>query len=135
MSARPTTRVATTLAAASLSVLATVATALPASANSFNGRIYQGSYSYNDGEDRFCLRADEVNIRDRAIITVTLTPYDTSRGPTITFSDIDYAGRECRSLARAYEDTRYKAAIKSSVSFDRETGQTTYVRKTVSFYS
>lgn len=134
MSARPSTRVFTTLAAASLSVLATVATALPASANSFSKRIYQGTFSYDDGQDRFCLRADEVDIRDRAVITVTLTPYDTSRGPTITFSDIDYAGRECRSLATAYEDTRYKAAVKSLVSFDRD-GTSTYERKTVSFYS
>jgi len=75
-----------------------------------------------------------VNINDRAVISVTLTPYNSSRGPTISFSDVDYAGATCRSLATAYEDTYYKAVVKSLVSFDRD-GTSTYDTKVVSFYS
>ena len=101
--------IATVVAAATLPLVAG-----PALANSFSKDIYQGSFSYNDGEDRFCAHADEVNIRDRAVIEVTLTPYNTSRGPTISFSDVDYAGATCRSLATAYEDTYYKASIHST---------------------
>lgn len=121
--------VAVVVAAATLPLIAG-----PALANSFSRDIYQGTFSYNDGEDRFCAHADEVNINDRAVISVTLTPYDTSRGPTISFSDVDYAGATCRSLATAYEDTYYKAVVKSLVSFDRD-GTSTYDTKVVSFYS
>ena len=121
--------VAVVVAAATLPLIAG-----PALANSFSRDIYQGTFSYNDGEDRFCAHADEVNINDRAVISVTLTPYDTSRGPTISFSDVDYAGATCRSLATAYEDTYYRAVVKSLVSFDRD-GTSTYDTKVVSFYS
>ena len=121
--------VAVVVAAATLPLIAG-----PALANSFSRDIYQGTFSYNDGEDHFCAHADEVNINDRAVISVTLTPYDTSRGPTISFSDVDYAGATCRSLATAYEDTYYKAVVKSLVSFDRD-GTSTYDTKVVSFYS
>jgi hypothetical protein len=121
--------VAVVVAAATLPLIAG-----PALANSFSRDIYQGTFSYNDGEDRFCAHADEVNINDRAVISVTLTPYDTSRGPTISFSDVDYAGATCRSLATAYEDTYYKAVVKSLVSFDRD-GTSTFDTKVVSFYS
>jgi hypothetical protein len=121
--------VAAVVAAATLPLVAG-----PALANSFTKDIYQGSFSYNDGEDRFCAHADEVNINDRAVISVTLTPYNSSRGPTISFSDVDYAGATCRSLATAYEDTYYKAVVKSLVSFDRD-GTSTYDTKVVSFYS
>ena len=121
--------VAVVVAAATLPLIAG-----PALANSFSRDIYQGTFSYNDGEDRFCAHADEVNINDRAVISVTLTPYDTSRGPTISFSDVDYAGATCRSLATAYEDTYYKAVVKSLVSFDRD-GTSTYDTKVVSFYN
>jgi hypothetical protein len=117
-----------------MAALATVATAGPASAASFEKRVYQGKVWYNDGDDRFCARADEVNIRDRAIIEVKLIPYNTSRGPTISFADIDYPGAECRSLATAYEDTHYKAVIKSLTNFDRVNGST-YQRTVVDFYS
>lgn len=117
-----------------MAALAIFATAGAASAASFSKRVYQGTASYNDGEDRFCLRADEVNIRDRAILEVTLRPDNTSRGPTISFSDTDYAGATCRSLATAYEDTHYTATIKSLVSFDRD-GGSTYQTTRVGFYS
>ncbi len=93
-----------------------------------------GQGRYNDGEDRFCARADEVDINDRAIIEVKLIPYDASRGPTISFADIDTAGATCRSLATAYEDTYYKAVIKSLTHFDRG-GDSSYQRTVVNFYS
>lgn len=134
MSARPNKRLIRATGAGTMAALAIFATAGAASANSFTQRVYQGTASYNDGEDRFCLRADEVNIRDRAVLEVTLRPDNTSRGPTITFSDIDYAGATCRSLATAYEDTHYVATIKSALSYDRVNGTTWQVTR-VGFYS
>ncbi|MFC7490506.1 MULTISPECIES: hypothetical protein [unclassified Knoellia] len=134
MPARPSRRLIRTSAAASMAALTLVATAGAASANSFERRVYQGKVWYNDGEDRFCVRADEVNIRDRAVIQVTLRPDNTSRGPTISFGDIDTAGAECRSLATAYEDTHYTAIVKSTISFDRD-GTSTYETTRIGFYS
>ena len=134
MSALPRTHVVRAAAAAAMATLAVVATAGTSSAASFEKRVHQGKAWYNDGEDRFCLRADEVGINDRAVLQVTLTPYNSSRGPTITFSDIDTAGAECRSLATAYEDTLYKAVIKSSLHYDRLNG-TTWERTVVDFHS
>src|SRR3954454_19166705 len=133
-----TSRIMARAAKAGVAVVAAAATlplmAGPALANSFTRYVYQGKVSYDDGEDRFCARADEVNINDRAVIEVTLTPYNTSRGPTISFSDVDYSGATCRSLATAYEDTYYKAVIKSLTHFDRVNGST-YQTTVVNFYS
>ena len=134
MSPRSSKRLLKTSAATSLAVLALAATAGPAAANSFERRVYQGKAWYTDGTDQFCLRADEVGINDRAVLQVTLTPANTSRGPTITFSDVDTAGATCRSLATAYEDTSYKAVIKSSLHYDRVNG-TTWETTVVNFYS
>jgi hypothetical protein len=114
--------------------IALTAMAAPAYANSFSQRVYQGSVSYSDSLDRFCVTADETGINDRAVIDVTLTPYDLSRGPVVRVSDTDTAGSQCASLATAYEDTHYRAVIKSLVSFDRVNGST-YQTTTVSFYS
>jgi len=110
------------------------ALAAPAYANSFTQRVYQGTVSYDDGQDRFCVRADETGIQDRAVIDVTLTPYDSSRGPVVHVGDTDSAGAHCASLATAYEDTHYKAVIKSLTHFDR-LGGSTYETTTLSFYS
>lgn len=133
-----TTRTVATLAKAGAgtvaAALALTAMATPAYANSFSKQVYQGSVSYNDGQDRFCVKADESGIRDRAVINVTLTPYSSSRGPIVGVSDVDTPGAHCGSLATAYEDTHYKAVIKSLVHFDRG-GNSTYQTTTVSFYS
>ena len=51
--------ISTACAAAMLAALTTIATAGPASAASFDRRVHQGKVSYNDGEDRFCARADD----------------------------------------------------------------------------
>lgn len=114
-------------------VALTFTTTGTASANSFTKPVYQGKVWYNDGKDRFCAKADEAP-RDRAIIYVTLTPYNSSRGPKVSFHDIDYAGATCRSLATAYEDTKYRAKIKSLVHFDRG-GDSTYKHYSVDFWS
>jgi len=53
------------------------------------------------------------NIRDRAVLQVTLTPYNTSRRPKITFSGIDTTGATCRSPATAYEDTHYRPSSRA----------------------
>lgn len=121
-------------AATVVTAIALTAMAAPAYANSFSKRVYQGSVSYNDGQDRFCVRADETGIRDRAVINVTLTPYTSSRGPVVHVSDVDTPGGHCGSLATAYEDTHYRAVIKSLVSFDRN-GHSIYETTKVSFYS
>lgn len=122
-------------AATALTAVALTAFATPALANSFSKRVYQGTVSYDDSADRFCVRADETGVNDRAVIQVTLTPSSSSRGPSLSFYDIDTAGAECRSLATAYEDTQYKAVIKSTITFDRTTGKSTYETTNVTFYS
>jgi hypothetical protein len=129
-----TRRIGTVGGAAVTAAIALTALAAPAYANSFSQRVYQGTVSYDDGQDRFCVHADETGIRDRAVIDVTLTPYDTSRGPVVHVSDTDLAGGHCASLATAYEDTRYKAVVKSLTHFDR-LGGSTYETTTISFYS
>lgn len=119
------------LAVASL-VLGTAGTA---SANSFEKPVYQGRARYNDGEDRFCVKADETGIRDRALIQATLTPYNSARGPVVRLADLDTPGRDCGSLATAYEDTKYRAKIQSATGFDRITGTTTWKTYYVDFWS
>lgn len=127
-------RSATIAVAAALAAIAVPLTAGAAQANSFTKYVYQGRVSYDDSADRFCVRANETNIRDRAVVSVTLTPYSSTRGPVVRVSDTDDAGGRCGSLATAYEDTHYRAVIKSLVSFDR-LGGSTYETTTVSFYS
>ena len=134
MSARFTARTVTTGVAAITAALVLPFTAAPAQANSFTKYVYQGKFWYDDGADQFCARADETNINDRAVLEVTLTPYDSSRGPSISFGDTDSPGATCRSLATAYEDTYYKAVVKSLTHFDRVNGST-YEKTVVSFYS
>jgi hypothetical protein len=134
MTIRSTRTLAQAGALAAGTAIALTALAAPAYANSFTKRVYQGSVSYNDGQDRFCVSADETGIRDRAVINVTLTPDNAARGPVVHISDTDTAGNHCGSLATAYEDTHYTAVIKSLVSFDR-TGNSTYQTTKVGFYS
>ncbi len=134
MTTRTSALVAKAGVATAIAGIALTAFAAPAWANSFSKRVYQGTVSYDDGADRLCVRADETNIRDRAVIQVTLTPYNSSRGPVVRVSDIDTPGAECGSLATAYEDTQYKAVIKSTISFDRG-GNSTYETTNVTFYS
>ena len=96
-----------------------IALAPGASANTFSGSINAGGYAYNDGNDRFCVVAD-----NGKTITATLTPDSTSRGPKRTVSASN-GGSSCTSLATAYEDTHYTARISGTSS----------TTKTVGFYS
>lgn len=94
-----------------------------ASANSIaTTRVAAGTYQYSDYNDSFCATAN----RGNSVITVTLTAVSRS-GPTKVFSAED-GGRACGSLAKAYEDTKYKAVISSWVNGARSS-------KTVYFYS
>lgn len=98
---------AVTVAVAALSLTATGT----ASANSFSGvDVEQGTISYNDGKDRFCVRAyNDARGKD---IMVKLTPLDASRGPVKWVNDSNHEREaHCASLATAYEDTRYKADV------------------------
>lgn len=135
MAPRSATRIIKTSALATVAALAVAGvTAGPASAKSFDKGVYQGKVSYKDGKDRFCVRAKEKNIHDRAVVKVTLKPYNSARGPLVKLADVDTPGGQCKSLARAYEDTRYRAVIKSLTHFDREDGSTWETTR-VSFYS
>jgi hypothetical protein len=134
MTTRTRAAVAKTATICAATAIGLTALAAPAYANSFTQRVYQGTVSYDDGHDQFCVHADETNINDRAVIDVTLTPYDLSRGPVVHVSDIDTPGGQCASLATAYEDTHYQAVIKSLTHFDR-LGGSTYQTTKVSFYS
>lgn len=92
-----------------------------ASANSFNNWILGGNYSYADGTDSFCVHAVSTN----STVSATLTAVSRS-GPTrVVSDDSDYRGGSCTSLARAYEDTRYKAVVTSWVNGKRDI-KTTY---------
>lgn len=80
----------------------------PASADSFtNRKAPGGTYSYNDGLDRFCVHGTY-----QTSISVKLVPISRS-GPTVTVGDYSNRGACSTALARAYEDTRYKAVITS----------------------
>lgn len=79
----------------------------PASANSFDRPAPGGSYSYNDGLDRFCVHGGF-----SSSISVRLVPVSRS-GPSVTVSDYWNRGACSSALVRAYEDTRYKAVVTS----------------------
>ncbi|CAI7973592.1 conserved exported hypothetical protein [Frankia sp. Hr75.2] len=94
---------------------ASFALAQPASANSFGPvAVGDGTVSYNDGEDQFCAQA--YNTEGSRWVEVTLVPLSRS-GPSPTWRDYnnsyDHPGSTCRSLATAYEDTYYRADIKT----------------------
>ncbi|WP_106397064.1 hypothetical protein [Actinocorallia populi] len=88
--------------------------AQPASANSFSASVGDGTVSYNDGTDSFCAQA--YNTEGARWVQVTLVPISRS-GPSPSWRDNNnyygHSGSTCRSLATAYEDTHYRADIKS----------------------
>lgn len=119
---------ATTGAAAVLSVVGSPI----ASANSFSASTQGGTATYDDGGDQFCAFA--WNTEGARSVRVTLTAVSRP-GPSHDFTDRNTyaggnAGNSCRSLATAYEDTRYKAVIRG---YWGETGTTETT--TVYFYS
>jgi hypothetical protein len=86
----------------------------PAWANSFSKGLVDGSISYRDNGDRFCAHAYDTG--GSRSITVKLTPISRS-GPHFHWTDTNIfydAGAPtgvCKSLARAHEDTRYRAEV------------------------
>lgn len=105
------------IAGAAVMAVAGVALAAPAAhANTFTDRpMFGGFYSYSDGGDRFCITTKNIS---GLTIKVDLRP-DTapSRGPAFSYT-VRGGQTVCKSLATAYEDTRY------FVGFDAQSGST-----------
>lgn len=96
----------------------TLALAPAAPANSFSTTISDvGSYSYDDGADRFCVKA--YNGSQFRYIQAELKPVN-GVGPSRFFSDDSTdSGSNCVGLATAYEDARYKAVVAASLFTNR----------------
>lgn len=108
---------------------ATFALAQPALANSFTKNVGDGTVSYDDGADRFCVTA--FTGEGSRWVRVKLDAISRS-GPEPTITDYSSSsGATCASLATAYEDTQYRATI---TSYWGERG-TTVSRGSVTFYS
>lgn len=112
---------------------ACVAMAQPALANSFTKNVSDGTISYNDSTDTFCVQA--FNSEGARWVEVTLSSVVAGRGPTKTIRDNNnyygHSGSTCTSLATAYEDSQYRAVVRS---YWGERG-TTVSRGTTTFYS
>ncbi|MFI0417984.1 hypothetical protein [Spongiactinospora sp. 9N601] len=93
---------------------ATLAIAQPASAASFSWGVGDGIITYDDGADRICAQA--YNSEGQRWVEVKLTPVN-GGGPSYTWRDNNNAyghpGSTCRSLATAYEDTLYRATVRT----------------------
>ncbi|GAA4099735.1 hypothetical protein [Nonomuraea soli] len=93
---------------------ATMLLASPASAASFSWNVGDGTVSYNDGTDTICAQA--YNSEGARWVEVTVTPVN-GGGPSFTFRDNNnyygHSGSTCRSLATAYEDTYYRATVRT----------------------
>ncbi len=90
---------------------ASFALAQPASAASFTWNVGDGVVTYNDGTDSIC--ADAYTGEGYREVTVTLVPVN-GGGPSYTWTDNSNSGSPtCRSLATAYEDTYYRATVKT----------------------
>lgn len=112
---------------------ASLALATPASANSFSKNVGDGTVSYDDGGDRFCVTA--FNSEGARWVQVKLVPISRS-GPSPTIKDYNnyygHSGSTCSTaLSTAYEDTYYRADI---TSYWGERG-TTISHGSVYFYS
>ncbi|MFI6814725.1 hypothetical protein ACIBG7_20095 [Nonomuraea sp. NPDC050328] len=88
--------------------------AQPALANSFSKNVGDGTISYTDSSDSFCVQA--YNSEGARWVEVTLTPVN-GGGPTRTVRDNNnyygHSGSTCTSLATAYEDTYYRASVRT----------------------
>ncbi|MEX5633934.1 hypothetical protein [Parafrankia sp. FMc2] len=118
--------VATAAAAASLVL------ALPASAASFSLNVGDGTVTYSDGVNQFCLTA--YNSEGARWVQAVVTPVSSSSAPSYTRRDNNnyygHSGSTCWTI-NAPEDTRYRAVI---TSYWGERG-TTVSRGTQTFYS
>ncbi|WP_327587525.1 hypothetical protein OHA25_11335 [Nonomuraea sp. NBC_00507] len=90
---------------------ASMVLAQPASAASFSWNVGDGIVSYDDGADRIC--ADAYTGEGSRWVEVVLVPVN-GGGPSHTWRDYSTSGDPtCRSLATAYEDTYYRATVKT----------------------
>ncbi|TMR10377.1 hypothetical protein ETD86_39780 [Nonomuraea turkmeniaca] len=93
---------------------ASLALAQPASAASFTWNVGDGTVSYNDGTDTICAQA--YNSEGPRWVEVVLAPVN-GGGPSYTWRDNNnyygHSGSTCRSLATAYEDTYYRATVRT----------------------
>lgn len=96
-------------------VTACLALAQPASANSFDKGVVEGSVSYRDASDNFCAFAHN-NTYTRTYVRVKLTALSRP-GPSRDWKDLNtyYSNGTlnptCRSLSSAHEDTKYRAEV------------------------
>lgn len=103
------------LVAAAATLLLTFGVAGPASANSFEKKLntqWTDVYvSYDDGADRFCLKAHKRPWIDIGHFALSIKPAN-GVGPSYTYrlNKVDLyssSKTKCFSLARAYEDSSY----------------------------
>ncbi|GAA1573365.1 hypothetical protein GCM10009678_64970 [Actinomadura kijaniata] len=93
---------------------ATFGLASPALAADLSVNVGDGTIKYDDSADSFCAQA--YNTEGQRIVEVKLVPVSQS-GPSPTWQDKNnsygHPGATCRSLATAYEDTRYRADVRT----------------------
>ncbi|MGN9837478.1 hypothetical protein ACTMTI_05075 [Nonomuraea sp. H19] len=90
---------------------ASLALAQPASAASFSWNVGDGVVTYDDGADSICARA--YTGEGSRWVEVSLAPVN-GGGPSYTWRDTtSTSGPTCRSLATAYEDTYYRATVRT----------------------
>ncbi|GAA4632687.1 hypothetical protein GCM10023196_067120 [Actinoallomurus vinaceus] len=92
----------------------TFALATPASANSFSQNVGDGVISYDDASDTFCAKAYDSD--GARLVEVHLVPLSRS-GPDPWWTDrnnyFGAPGPWCKSLSSAYEDTYYRAEVRT----------------------
>lgn len=90
---------------------ASIALAQPAAAASFTWNVGDGTVTYNDSTDSIC--ADAYTGEGSRWVEVALVPVN-GGGPSYTWRDDTSSGNPtCRSLATAYEDTYYRATVRT----------------------
>jgi hypothetical protein len=93
---------------------ASMVLAQPAQAASFSWNVGDGVVTYDDGTDSICAQA--YNSEGARWVEVNLVPVN-GGGPSHTWRDYNnyynHSGKVCRSLATAYEDTYYRATVRT----------------------
>lgn len=87
----------------------------PASAELAPWTAAGGTYSYKDATDKFCVKANTGDYTISARLVNIDTRYPQRLSPDFKVGDTgETASGNCVSLARAYENTHYRAVVKSS---------------------
>jgi hypothetical protein len=93
------------MATAAAALALTVAVAPAAMANSFDDPVGGGGHVvYTDSTDTLCVSLSSSSSYD--VLDITAAPVTAGRGPTLSFS-VHAGGKTCKSLATAYEDSKY----------------------------